>query len=321
MNVSRMGAAMLLFALLAAGRASAELCEECRKKAFTADVGECAICGGATSSGAFSLCRECSAKRRQCEACGKRLKTPAGRDTTEGEGRPERRDKADLSRPGEYSSGEWTYRLVVKRPGTRSEGRFGTLSYKEKDVTAAGINDYIETPWGRLYWVGSLDDDSWGDHGWMPRPNPSPLHKPEGKRITPDAAAKEGAPKGAEPEVVETKVLTTADDGKTLLIMEGTIIEIKLEGNPSAGYEWKRISAAPQALEPVGKGGWVLETRGGVAEVGRSGFCVFRFKAAKAGEDRLAFEYRRPGDRILSGTFSVTVKVEGKPSAGAGEKR
>ena len=56
----------------------AELCTECRGKSFIANVGTCKECGAATASGAFTLCKACSAKLKQCEACRAVLKTTGG---------------------------------------------------------------------------------------------------------------------------------------------------------------------------------------------------------------------------------------------------
>ncbi len=61
-----------------AGAALAELCPKCKKLMFTADIGKCKECGGWTSSGAFKLCRKCSAKLKQCEHCRAPLKEQAG---------------------------------------------------------------------------------------------------------------------------------------------------------------------------------------------------------------------------------------------------
>jgi hypothetical protein len=46
-----------------------ELCVKCRDMVFTADVGKCVACDGECGSGAFKLCKACSAKLRQCESC------------------------------------------------------------------------------------------------------------------------------------------------------------------------------------------------------------------------------------------------------------
>jgi inhibitor of cysteine peptidase len=53
--------------------AQAGLCADCRDKVFIQNVGACTRCGAATTSGAFKLCRKCSAEFRQCEACGAAL--------------------------------------------------------------------------------------------------------------------------------------------------------------------------------------------------------------------------------------------------------
>jgi hypothetical protein len=61
-------AAVASIAILA-GTARAELCPKCKGLAYTADIGKCKVCGGDTSSGAFQLCKACSAKLQQCEHC------------------------------------------------------------------------------------------------------------------------------------------------------------------------------------------------------------------------------------------------------------
>ncbi|MCW8131921.1 MAG: hypothetical protein KIS92_16365 [Planctomycetota bacterium] len=48
------------------------LCEACRNKAFTADVGQCGTCHGGTPSGMWKHCRACAARQGVCPACGKR---------------------------------------------------------------------------------------------------------------------------------------------------------------------------------------------------------------------------------------------------------
>jgi hypothetical protein len=85
---------------------------------------------------------------------------------------------------GTQQIGPWQYEYVVGAKGTRSEGYYGKLYYQGQEVPVPdSINRYYETPWGRLYWVGA-PAVLWGDHGWMPRPNPSdstdakPMHLP-----------------------------------------------------------------------------------------------------------------------------------------------
>lgn len=59
--------------LMGSSTAWADLCTACQGMGFTADIGTCVDCGRDTSSGAFKLCKGCSAKRNQCEHCRKKL--------------------------------------------------------------------------------------------------------------------------------------------------------------------------------------------------------------------------------------------------------
>jgi len=80
------------------------------------------------------------------------------------------RMKADVSQEGLYQSGPWAYEYAVHLKGSRSEGYYGTLSFQGKEVPEpANLNDYYETPWGRIYWVGR-PVTLFGVHGWMSKP-------------------------------------------------------------------------------------------------------------------------------------------------------
>jgi len=66
--------------VLLASSAVAGLCPKCKGKAYTTDIGKCVECGGDTSSGAFKLCRKCSAKLGQCEHCRAALEPAVPKD-------------------------------------------------------------------------------------------------------------------------------------------------------------------------------------------------------------------------------------------------
>jgi hypothetical protein len=76
----------------------------------------------------------------------------------------------DVSQGGtSYQADNWEYHL-----GTDSSGhKNGFLFYKGNDLggdlTQDNVNDYYETPWGRLYWHGTLTPMH--DSRWMPYPD------------------------------------------------------------------------------------------------------------------------------------------------------
>ena len=66
---------LAIFLVLAQAVSShAALCAACSDKVFDASIGTCKVCKGSTSSGAFKLCKKCSEKLAQCEACQRELK-------------------------------------------------------------------------------------------------------------------------------------------------------------------------------------------------------------------------------------------------------
>ncbi len=84
-------------------------------------------------------------------------------DPTEADAR-----KIDLQLPATYTAGHWKYSYTLWRPGTAGQGRLGQLRYEDRQVEAKRPGDVIQTPWGRLWWWGQLDDALRGDYGWLP---------------------------------------------------------------------------------------------------------------------------------------------------------
>jgi hypothetical protein len=158
----------------------AGLCPKCTDRSYTKDIGKCKECGGITFSGEFQLCLECSGKLRQCEHCRAALAaaTPAV--------------AIDLTRDGVYTSDPWEYRYSISNRGSRSEGYHGRLLFEENPPPEPGaVNDYYETPWGRMYWVGQ-PFVAFGAHGWMPKPL---VRAKIGRLLNPPASAAPGEAK------------------------------------------------------------------------------------------------------------------------------
>ena len=78
--------------------------------------------------------------------------------------------QTDISKEGVYQSGLWRYESSVSNRGSKSEGYHGRLLYNGDVLPEpAAVNDYYQTPWGPMYWVGK-PIVLWGSHGWMPSP-------------------------------------------------------------------------------------------------------------------------------------------------------
>jgi len=117
------------------------------------------------------------------------------------------------------------------------------------------------------------------------------------------------------PADAPTYTLDEEDDGSTLTVEVGDIIDVVLEGNPTTGYGWTVDLSAEDAaiLEQVGEPTYVPDSE----LIGAGGTFTFRFRALAVGEATLVLNYARPWESVPPlKTFSVTVAVAPTPSAG-----
>lgn len=106
--MNRLGSVVLaaVFALvLAEVPVLADLCQKHRGMCFIANVGKCRECGGTTSSGAFPLCKGCSARLGQCQACRAKLVDEAATNAPPVE-RPEQRAPVGAALPNLTVTGD-----------------------------------------------------------------------------------------------------------------------------------------------------------------------------------------------------------------------
>ncbi len=158
----------VLTVLVLAGPGRAELCEKCKGKMFIMSVGKCVECGGFTGSGAFKLCKKCSAKLGQCEHCRAPLKAakpalPAGRRQAVEKPAPTtpKPAKIDWRKSGTYTTGKWKYEYtyISGGPGKGRFIRYALLFYDGKPVAriaGAKEGDRIKTPWGMMQYFGRV---------------------------------------------------------------------------------------------------------------------------------------------------------------------
>ena len=109
------------------------------------------------------------------------------------------------------------------------------------------------------------------------------------------------------------------ENGGTMTVRTGDIIQVVLKGNPTTGYSWTAALADGDTaiLEQLGDPSYVPDSN----LIGAGGTFTFRFKALKAGQAVLKLVYTRPWESVPAlQTFSMTVKVADKPLEGTSWK-
>jgi inhibitor of cysteine peptidase len=103
--------------------------------------------------------------------------------------------------------------------------------------------------------------------------------------------------------------VTEQDDGKSIELLKGQTLFVRLASNPTTGYQWKlRGDTAPLDLV---KSDFSGDTHSG-NKVGVGGTESFQFTAKAAGKAVLKLEYRRPWEKDVPAakTFTLTVVVK-----------
>lgn len=216
--------------------------------------------------------------------------------------------KIDPKKSGTYQSGPWKYELKVRYPGTRSEGKWGRLFFRGNELSTTAVNDYHQTPWGPIYWIGD-SQSRWGEHLWMPYPSPRHPDK-KGKRLAPPGD-------GSQPLVV-----TKADNGRTVTVAVGATIHVRLAGNPTTGYRWRTAKLDGSAVKQEGKPAYEARQHP-PGMVGVGGTYTFKFKAVKPGSAEVGLQYSRPWEKNKppAETFRVKLAVKEKaPEGGQSEE-
>jgi inhibitor of cysteine peptidase len=101
--------------------------------------------------------------------------------------------------------------------------------------------------------------------------------------------------------------LTEADQGRAISVNTGDEIAIRLDSNPTTGYEWAVAALDEQRITYLTSN--YEAPKNGM--VGQGGTQELRFRATGAGESTLALKYWRSweGDASIVEQFSVTIRV------------
>lgn len=104
-----------------------------------------------------------------------------------------------------------------------------------------------------------------------------------------------------------TDVLGPEDNGSTVDISEGEVLEIQLAGNPTTGFNWQVTDTLDQSvLTQDGDPEFDAEDE----SLGSPGVVTLKFKAVGTGTTPLDLEYKAvSGDAPADRTYSLTVNV------------
>lgn len=108
--------------------------------------------------------------------------------------------------------------------------------------------------------------------------------------------------------------LDYSDNGSTVKLSTGDVLQVELEANPSTGYLWVSGTPADPNLVVITGESYVRE-KGSDERVGAPVKKLLTLKAIAPGSTGLKLEYRRPWDRNEkpAKSFEVMLQISGKP--------
>lgn len=105
-----------------------------------------------------------------------------------------------------------------------------------------------------------------------------------------------------------TVKLNAGDAGKTINLKGGEVLLIKLEGNPTTGYNWVVTGVDEDILQQQGEPLFKADS----LAIGSGGMITLSFKALAAGTTKLQLSYLRSWEKDVAPqeTYDVTVVVK-----------
>ena len=102
-------------------------------------------------------------------------------------------------------------------------------------------------------------------------------------------------------------IITLSDQGRTFETNQGDLIVIRLEENPTTGYQWE-MGAVPQIIEFLDSD--YSTTPGG--GVGGGGTRTFRFRAKYPGKGQIQLKLQRSWESVDAAieSFEVNIRVK-----------
>lgn len=213
----------------------------------------------------------------------------------------------DPTRAGTYTAGKWQFHLQIADPGTRGEGRWGWLTYDGQKLPRGNINDYYNTPWGPMYWVGA-EKTAWGLHGFMPIPSPQ-NPRPGRQLAMPASLMAAASTRPASAGKLQTLEINRSHNGQMARLRVGNLLIIRLPGDPASGYQWQVGTSNTQAVRLTVAPQYSPATIGSAGATA-AGAYTFIYRAVQPGAGSLRLYYVRPNDRMHPrDVFAIGVQI------------
>jgi len=108
---------------------------------------------------------------------------------------------------------------------------------------------------------------------------------------------------------IKNITVTDSDNGRSVEIISGGILTLKLNVRPATGYAWK---VSNDSFEPLKLIGEPIFEEAAMGKPGVSEYQVFKFKAQKQGTSNLKLHYVREWETNVKpvSTFSVKVDIQ-----------
>lgn len=123
----------------------------------------------------------------------------------------------------------------------------------------------------------------------------------------------QAAPPSANP-LVKIVVIDEKHDGKTVSVKKGESVAIKLESNPTTGFNWRVGTVSSSAAKQNGKVEFEQTPlpSGSGPILGRGGHSVIKFDTVAPGKVSIQLEYSRPWEKNKAPfkTFTVTLDIK-----------
>jgi len=106
----------------------------------------------------------------------------------------------------------------------------------------------------------------------------------------------------------QVQVVNEKNNGNTITMRAGGVLEVKLESNPTTGYDWSVAQVDTKVIKQEGE----AEFKQDKELIGAGGITTIRMVAVSKGQTTLKLDYHRPWEKDIppEKTYQVTIVVK-----------